>query len=124
MDSNQAREHFENSGLSYSVLDESDIFLLFYFLAIELKGFVMSPHVYAKKGNLKINQSKSKTVITSKGLITCEIEVQGPYFSNREAITFNESRFIGFAGWADDVNKQVFIDAFVKWVDHLTKQAD
>lgn len=124
MNSDKAREYFESSGLQYSVLDESDIFLLFHFLSKELKGFVMSPHVYEKKGNLKINQSKSKTVVTSKGLITCEIEVQGPYFSNREAITFNESGFVGFAGWADDVNKQVFIDAFVKWVDHLTKQSD
>ena len=45
------------------------------------------------------------------------LRVQGPYFSNREAISFNVGGFIGFAGWASDKNVVPFVNAFVEWVD-------
>lgn len=49
----------------------------------------------------------------------CEayLRVDGPYFTDREAISFNRDRFIGFAGWASDKNVKPFISAFIEWVD-------
>lgn len=49
-----------------------------------------------------------------------ELKVSGPYFSDREAITFNADGLIGFAGWADEVNVEPFIRGFVRWVDWMT----
>jgi hypothetical protein len=42
------------------------------------------------------------------------------YFKDREAITFNEEGFVGFAGWADDGNVQPILRACVKWVEETT----
>lgn len=45
------------------------------------------------------------------------LRVDGPYFRDREAISFNADGFIGFAGWASTANAKPFLDAFVEWVD-------
>ena len=49
----------------------------------------------------------------------CEayLRVNGSYFTDREAISFNRDGFIGFAGWASDKNVKPFINAFMEWVD-------
>lgn len=41
------------------------------------------------------------------------------YFSGREAISFNESGFIGFAGWASSTNCEPIYVAFSDWVQWL-----
>ena len=43
--------------------------------------------------------------------------VDGSYFKRREAISFNDGGFIGFAGWADKYNVQPFLKAFDRWVE-------
>ena len=118
MNNQQARDYFKDSGLTYGKLTESDIYLLMSVLSDGLDKFTFSPHVYDDSGNLKINHKKTKSTFSKKNDLTqCYLEVSGPYFDNREAISFNRGGFIGFAGWADGINVQVFIDAFVKWVD-------
>lgn len=41
----------------------------------------------------------------------------------RQAVTFQEDGFIGFAGWSDDTNIQPIIRAFMAWVDEMTRAA-
>lgn len=52
------------------------------------------------------------------------LRVDGPYFTNREAISFNGDgdMFIGFAGWASDKNVRPFLSAFIEWVDWFVGQ--
>ena len=44
------------------------------------------------------------------------IRVDGGYFEDREAISFNPDGFIGFAGWADSSNIRPFLRAFARWM--------
>ena len=46
--------------------------------------------------------------------------VDGMYFADREAISFNDDGFIGFAGWSDSKNVQPFYRAFKSWMDEKT----
>lgn len=44
------------------------------------------------------------------------IRCKSHYFDDREAVTFNEDGFVGFAGWADDKNIQPILAGFTKWL--------
>jgi len=44
------------------------------------------------------------------------------HFEKREAITFEDSGFVAFAGWADDTNVQPIITAFAKWVEWMKRE--
>lgn len=48
-----------------------------------------------------------------------ELRCRAFYFTNREAITFNAGGFIGFAGWADDINVVPILTGFAKWVEWM-----
>lgn len=50
------------------------------------------------------------------------INVKLDNYTEREGISFNPNEFIGFCGWADNYNLQVFVDAFKEWVDYVCKQ--
>ena len=41
------------------------------------------------------------------------------YFGDREAVTFNQDGFIGFAGWADSINAQPILDGFANWIREM-----
>ena len=45
-----------------------------------------------------------------------ELRCEAHYFADREAVTFNEDGFVGFAGWADDKNIQPILSGFLAWV--------
>lgn len=45
------------------------------------------------------------------------------YFKDREAVTFNDGGFIGFAGWADDINVQPILSGFTQWVSEISARA-
>ena len=51
--------------------------------------------------------------------VGAEITVNGPYFKDREAVTFNSDGFIGIAGWAADDNAAPFVEAFCAWVHKM-----
>ena len=111
-----ARELFA-SKLSYEQITTNDIRALEGFLAIEYaqherNGEHMEMHpCYRKKHQPQINLADG-----GRGIKSAFLRVSGFYFSGREAISFNEDGFIGFAGWADDTNVQPFLRAFHKWV--------
>lgn len=66
---------------------------------------------YRKKYQPAVRLSKERP-----GIEAAFIRVSSNYFSGREAISFNEDGFIGFAGWASDTNIKPFIRAFYRWI--------
>lgn len=44
------------------------------------------------------------------------IRVDGSYFKDREAFSFNRTGLVGIAGWAGDPISKPFLDAFYRWL--------
>ena len=113
------REKFKSMGLSYEVINEEKIRVLREILEKEFK-------VFGSDMELRLSDQRKKDIKVLKrtGLKYSEIQVNGYYFSRREAITFNEDGFIGFAGWACDYNLTPFVNAFDKWMDWLIEETE
>ena len=117
MNNNDARQYFQDKGLTYKVLSEYNIDLL--------KLMIQEEIMKARKDDsdcilIRVNnktRGKKKVCLVE----WIEITVKGTYFESREAVTFNRDGFIGFAGWASDTNVKPFIDAFVRWCDEVVK---
>ena len=113
----EAREFFAAANLSYGQICENDIRALDGFLAIEYAqhvrdGGAVNMHTcYRKK-----YQPEVRTAKEGPGIEAAFIRVSSNYFSGREAISFNEDGFIGFAGWAGGTTIKPFIRAFYRWI--------
>lgn len=57
--------------------------------------------------------------IKVRGSRAAELRCRSYYFDDREAVTFNDSGFVGFAGWADDFNVEPILSGFCRWVHFL-----
>ena len=119
---NEAREHFKECGLTYMDITEGDILSLVLMLNKELKRS-------NKIGETSVNtMSLSKHIDIKKNtngtIKTCFLYLNSHYFNRREAISFNEDGFIGFAGWADDGNLNPLKRAFLSWCDELKKSKE
>ncbi|MDU0069882.1 MULTISPECIES: hypothetical protein [Bacillus] len=117
MNSEQARIYFVDNGLKYEDVTEGDICVLTMLLNKHVKNAI-------KKNKNTIDtmrmSQKIKSKYTTKGTLKCcFLFVNSDYFTQREAISFNQDGFIGFAGWASSDNVKPMIDAFVEWVDYL-----
>lgn len=121
VDREYCRNYFKESGLTYESLDLNKFQMLKSLIALELQsfnnsGFTMKliPH---KKADIQITDDLK----VSSFSIRCSGQLNNdePYFTDREAITFNHDGFIGFAGWADGTNVTPFLEAFEKWVDEI-----
>ncbi|WP_431030030.1 hypothetical protein [Lysinibacillus sp. LZ02] len=110
------RDKFKLLGLDYGLLDEGHIQMLRSHLTHEFKHFAGEITF-----NLSPARKKDIKVLKRTGLQYAVIQVDGDYFSRREAITFNANGFIGFAGWASDYNLLPFANAFEKWMNWLTE---
>lgn len=113
----EAREHFKNCGLSYKDITEGDILALVLMLNKEIKAS-------NKKGETSVNtMSLSKKIDIKKNkdgsIRSCYLYFNSHYFTRREAISFNQDGFIGFAGWADDGNLNPLKRAFLAWCDQI-----
>lgn len=104
------RNNFKESGLTYADVTMSDIDRLI--TLINEFGAVHKNMVMKVSRVLKKDFSFS----VKGGIIKGYIKVNGPYFDKREAISFNEGGFIGFAGWADKYNVRPFTKAFDTWL--------
>ena len=113
----EARQYFRDKGLSYHDITEGDILSLLMLLNREIKKsnkagetsvstMHMSSKIYMKKR-------------TNGTIIKCFLYINSHYFTRREAISFNEDGFIGFAGWADQGNTNPLLRAFLRWCDDL-----
>ncbi|BBI32024.1 hypothetical protein [Cohnella abietis] len=111
-----ARKHFADSGLTYASIDKAKIEAL----KIIIQKHLDVRNKYQADTEMKINKRNKKTVFSEDGsLLGCQLTMRCHYFNSREAITFGTSGFIGFCGWADDVNAAPLISAFIEWVDKL-----
>lgn len=52
----------------------------------------------------------------SGGIIEAYIRVDGDYFRDREAVSFNRDGHIGFCGWASSENAEPIVIGFIRWV--------
>lgn len=120
MEREQARKHFVESGLSYADICEQDINLLNNILSEELSSYFVSGGAHAKGMELKVSKLRKKDIhVLKNGIKSARIQVDGSYFERREAITFSQTGFIGFAGELDQKNTQPILQAFVKWCDQI-----
>ena len=114
----EAREYFVHRGMRYTSdpaymiaypIHWGDMMRLWQMCEDHISEAELEMHM---RPNPKIKRIKYRDQV-------CEayLRVDGPYFTNREAISFNGDQFIGFAGWATDKNVKPFISAFVEWVD-------
>ena len=113
----EARKYFKSCGLSYRDVTEGDILALVLMLNKELK-------ISNKRGETSVNtMTLSKKIDMKKNtdgsIKSCFLYLNSHYFTRREAISFNQDGFIGFAGWADDGNLNPLKRAFLAWCDQL-----
>ena len=115
----EARQYFRRKGLSYHDITEGDILSLLMLLNREIKKSnkagetsVSTMHMSSKIGMKKR---------TNGTIIKCFLYVNSHYFTRREAISFNEDGFIGFAGWADQGNTNPLLRACLRWCDDLAE---
>lgn len=107
--------------LTYADVQPNDVRALEGYIAIECArldrelaaegGVPMQMHPpYRMKGQPQISQA------VTGGIECAFLRVSGFYFSAREAVSFNDDGFIGFARWADDRNVQPFLRGFMRWM--------
>lgn len=114
LETEKARDRFKEMGLTYADLGQAEIDLLRECISDQLKTFNNNSF----KMELRSQRLQDKKFVNGK-IVRCSIKVNAFYFTGREAITFNESGFIGFAGWADSINVKPFVAAFNNWLDHF-----
>lgn len=122
MINDEARQIFNDAGLTYSDITEGDICVLVMILNRHVKEA-------CKKSAMSVDSmrmsEKIKSKYTTNGkLIECYLFINSHYFTQREAISFNKGGFIGFAGWADDRNTAPLRNAFVEWVNGMKQAAN
>lgn len=94
----------------YDMLERSDIRSL----CTVLNTMLM---VHEIAGGMSMVVSSVKVKRDDKGRLRAAfVRVDGPYFEDREAISFNANGFVGIAGWADSKNRVPFLRAFETWL--------
>lgn len=115
----EARQYFRDKGLSYHDITEGDILSLLMLLNREIKKSNKAGETSSSTMHMssKINMKKR----TNGTIIKCFLYINSHYFTRREAISFDEDGFIGFAGWADQGNTNPLLRAFLRWCDDLAE---
>jgi hypothetical protein len=103
----QAREQFKESGLAEVPITLERMIALREAINAEMLSSGLMDGTFHMKhhSNIKIHDNNC-----------AELRCQSHYFDNREAVTFNENGFVGFAGWADDFNVQPILAGFLTWM--------
>lgn len=123
--SNECRQLFVDLGLSYAKIHDGHIAQLHDHVCDELYLFRHTDNPEkAISMNMRVRSIRHKDVksLSIRGLQYAYIQVRGRYFNGREAISFNQGGFIGFAGWADESSIAPFHNAFKKWCTELSKE--
>lgn len=118
----EMRRLWADVGVGYHGIGDNDLDMLKAMLGEELCRHNAS--VGGKGSALKMRVGKSDAswgedmlgpTVYGDMLLYGFIRVDGPYFKDREAISFNKDGFVGFAGWADSTNVRPFLKAFGRW---------
>lgn len=118
----EARDYFKDCGLSYKDIMEGDILALVLLLNRELKksNKIGETSVNTMSLSKKIDMKKN----TDGSIRTCFLYMNSHYFTRREAISFNQDGYIGFAGWADSGNLNPLKRAFLAWCDQIKAERE
>ena len=109
-----AREAWASSGLKYEDLNVKDLFHLRNYINQELTDHEPLRNTLKCDRVIKYNFDNDGDL--EDFYITC----RAFYFKQREAVSFNEGGFIGFAGWSDNTNIQPILRGFLNWLDDIT----
>ena len=115
----EARQYFNDKGLTYEDITEGDILALIMMLNKELK--TANKECETSVGTMYLSRKVNMKRKTNGSLICCYLYMNSHYFTRRECISFNYDGFIGFAGWADQGNTNPILRAFLKWCDYLAE---
>jgi hypothetical protein len=116
---NEARQYFRDKGLTYDDITEGDILSLLMLLNREIKKSNKAGETSVSTMHMSSKISMKKR--TNGTIIKCFLYINSHYFTRREAISFNEDGYIGFAGWADQGNTNPLLRAFLRWCDDLAE---
>lgn len=108
---NDARKAFADSGLTYADLSRDDLSRLRNTLNNALTSAATINGYKMERGIRMVNWPSGWAAL----------KCQAYYFESREAVTFNDNGFIGFAGWADDGNVAPILEGFKEWVAETVK---
>ena len=116
----QLRLKFNELGFTYSMITSREISKLMDLLKIELDKYNLNDIDGLQLKISKLSKCDFFYDYNLDGSITkVLIKVDGYYFKDREAISFNRDGFIGFCGWASSKNAMPIYDAFDKWLEFL-----
>jgi len=107
VDRDYARQLFTDSGVAFADLRKRDI----QSLRNKINSKMVSSQCF--RGRFRCHQ---RPQYFDGG---CSIRCRSYYFTQREAVTFNDNGFIGFAGWASNDNVKPIIEGFVEWLNDL-----
>lgn len=115
----EARDYFKEKNLTYNDITEGDILALVMMLNREIKKASKAREMSTESMHLSRRVDMKKR---SNGTVTeCYLYINSHYFTQRECISFNKNGFIGFCGWADQVNTNPILRAFLTWCDYLAE---
>lgn len=114
MTNNEAREYFNEKGLSYGCIDKADMCILKYFL---IREFEKTNRIEAS--NLHLSTTCREVYNSDRSLKEAYLFVSSDYFEMRECISFNRDGFIGMCGWADNGNSAPIQRAFIRFCNFL-----
>lgn len=107
----QAREAWAASGLSYADLTPDNLEALRRGINAHLR--VSRPiRGFCARG-------KARLELRASQVSWADIRCSAYYFTDRQAVTFEPTGFIGFAGWASDENVAPILSAFMGWLNSL-----
>jgi hypothetical protein len=112
-----ARATFAASGLDYgTALTKPNL--------VRLAAYIDQAMVAsgAVRGSLRMRRSLNLRRRDGR-IVGASLRCKGFYFDDREAVTFNEDGFVGFAGWADDTNVRPVVAGFSKWLGEFAGAA-
>lgn len=123
MTNDEARTYFVEKGLSYDDVTEANLDSLERLLILTLAEYRTSGDEHAEQMGMYLRKrlKKHTKILKRTGLQYAMFRVNGSYFENREAITFNRDGFIGFGGEFSSVNVQPMLKAFCSWCDEISK---
>ena len=115
----EARARFAELGIEYGQIYEGDIETLYMLVNRAVKKFANARPVKDSITTMHMSKRVKVDKRTNGTIRGAYLYVNSYYFTQREAVSFNPDGFIGFAGWASDINVQPFIEGFLDWCDYM-----
>ena len=122
----EAREHARRMGITYDKITREMLDLLWAKCEIKLMEYRQTGNKHALQMKMSMAPMRKKDVkIKSDGsLAHAELQVNGSYFSRREAVTFEDSGFIGLCCELSGINATPILDAFKEWCNAVASEKE